>query len=1378
MSSHKGPFATVVSQGGLFPPEFLARITPAGGKEAPEGLDPAAYHLPGSERLTEAVNRSWNTLRGRWEDFARRASELPADDRATGVTRDHWLRPLFRELGFGQLQPPRQKLEIEGREYPISHLWNEVPIHLLGFRIEIDRRTPGAAGAARMSPHAMLQEFLNRTPESLWGIVSNGYRLRLLRDNAALTRLAYIEFDLQGMFDGNHYPDFALLWLLCHQSRFEGERPELCWLEKWTQEARRQGVRLLDRLREGVQKSIEFLGTGFIAHPANQGLRDKLHSGDLNKDDYYRQVLRLVYRLIFLFVAEDRDLLLLRGEGAGVPRGRENSPIEAARTLYQRFYSTRRLRKLALRRAGSAHGDLWEMLGLVMRALGSETGCPELALPPLGSFLWSDEAMPDLAGIKLSNRHLLDAVRALASTKSQEERVRRIVDYQNLGSEELGSVYESLLELHPNINLSARSFTLDTAAGHERKTSGSYYTPDALVQCLLDSALDPVIAQAVKGKKGTEAEKAILALKVCDPAVGSGHFLIAAAHRLAKRLAAVRSGEDEPSPEATHTALRDVIGRCLYGVDINPMAAELCRVSLWLEALDPGKPLSFLDHHIRVGNSLLGATPEAISAGLPDDAFKPIEGDDRKVCSGLKKENKTERKGQRDLFQLMTRERPEDFSTVVSGLRGLDQAPDDTVAEIRRKADQYQQLTNSPEYRHRKRLADAWCAAFVWPKTPQTSASAILTDTLRRLETDPSALTPAQNQELGQLVRRYRFFHWHLAFPEVFERGGFDCALGNPPWERVKLQEQEWFAERNPEIANAPNAAVRKRMIEDLKADDPALHRSFLEDLRRAEGDSHLLRSSGHYPLCGRGDINLYTVFAEAIRGLVNEYGRAGCVLPSGIATDDTTKFFFQDVIGKKSLVSLFDFENRKGLFPDVDSRMKFCLFTVASGLRPAADKAEFVFFAHDVEELSDPDRRFTLSPEDIFLLNPNTKTCPIFRSRADAELTKAIYRRVPVLIREAQGDQPEENPWGIKFGTMFHMSNDSHLFRTREQLEAEGWNLEGNIFRKNDQEYLPLYEAKMLHHFDHRWATYDGLDTRELTLAEKQDPRHFVLGRYWVRNSEVRSSLANTGWSHRWLLGWRDITNTTNERTVVGGVFPISAVGNNLPVWTASSESIEAFASLLSSLACDFTARLKVGGTHLNFFIAEQISVLPPAAITQAGRWSVVGTTIRDWLKPRALELTYTAWDLKPFARDCGYDGPPFRWNEDRRFLLRCELDAAFFHLYLPADKSGDWQPARKAEGCPHDESPEQMAVLKEYFPTPRTAVGYVMDTFPIVKRKDEEKYGSYRTKDTILGIYDAMQDSIRTDRPYQTRLDPPPADPSLATPGRNPDANVEERG
>ena len=922
-------FQTVRSEGGLLPPDLLRRLLDR--HSALAGTRPEDYGLSPGERVNEVITHSWNRLRRHYGEFRAAAANLPDGEAATGLTNDKWSLPLLRELGFGFL-PASAGPEIGGRTYAIRRFFGPVAVHLVGRGLSLDRRAAGQRGAAAANPHGLVQEFLNRSDGHLWAIVSNGLRLRILRDNQALSRQSYIEFDLEAMFAGEVYSDLVLLWLVVHASRFvprESERPETCWLEQWTREAEQQGARALGELRGGVERTLRILGRGFTSHPRNAALRERLRTGALTPDGFHGQLLRVVYRLIFLFVAEDRTL-----DGQSLLHPRDDSDdARAAREAYAAHYGTARLRHLAGRIKGSRHGDLWRQFRLLADALSGEPDLENarqrLALPALGSFLWGRESTPELNDAELTNHDFLEALRHLAFTR--QNKILRPVDYRNLGTEELGGVYEGLLALTPQVSGDGADFTFAEFAGNARKTSGSYYTPDSLVQCLLDSALDPVVKEAVHGKTGADAEQAILDLKVCDPAVGSGHFLVGAAHRLARHLARVRAhaaGESEPSPLLYQHALRDVIGRCLYGVDMNPMAAELCRVSLWLEALEPGKPLSFLDHHIRVGNSLLGTTPELIEAGLPDEAFKPQQGDDRKMCSGLRRRNKAEREsGQQDMGYLMVAEPSAEYDTLGSRIRWIDESPDDTLGEVRGKEAQFRRLVVSGEYRHRQLVADAWCAAFVQPKgvgTGRDPALCITTDTLRGLEADPEALAPAQRREVERLVREYQFFHWHLAFPEVFEGGGvggFDCVLGNPPWERVKLQEKEWFAERSPEIADAPNAAARKRMIRAIADDDPELYRAFLDALRQSEGWSHLMRNSGRYPLCGRGDINSYAVFAEGMRNVVNERGRVGCVLPTGIATDDTTKFFFQDVVGTKALVSLFDFENRRGLFPDVDSR-------------------------------------------------------------------------------------------------------------------------------------------------------------------------------------------------------------------------------------------------------------------------------------------------------------------------------------------------------------------------------------------------------------------------------------------------------------------------
>ena len=559
----------VLAVGGLLSRDVLNQIS-ASDQTLP-GTNPTDYGLVPGERIGDAAARSWNRLVGIWANFRRAESRLPKTDRtATTLTRDRWLKPLLEELGFVGI-PRVQTLTIDEKDYPISHEWDgSVPVHQLGWRLPVDKRSPGITGAAKTSPHSLLQEFLNRSDQHLWGVVTNGQVLRLLRDNATLTRQAYCEFDLRAIFDGNAYSDFQTLWRTCHRTRFEGSPPANCYLEKWNLEAITAGTRALDQLREGVENALLQLGNGFLSHRANTQLRESIRNGELTADDYLRQLLRLVYRMLFLLVAESRELLL------------DPDADQAAKDRYYQYYSVTRLRRLAERRRGTAHSDLWQSLQVTMNSLDSQSeGISTLGLVPLGSFLWSPNTVSDIHKGQIDNRHLLAAVHHLCFTRDAQAKVPRPVDYRNLGSEELGSIYESLLELHANINGDARTFNLDTAAGSERKVTGSYYTPTVLIDRLLDEALNPLLDRA---ETASDPEKALLDLRVLDPAVGSGHFLIAAAHRIAGRLATTRTNDTEPTPGELRTALREVIGRCVYGIDINPMAVELCKVSLWLEA--------------------------------------------------------------------------------------------------------------------------------------------------------------------------------------------------------------------------------------------------------------------------------------------------------------------------------------------------------------------------------------------------------------------------------------------------------------------------------------------------------------------------------------------------------------------------------------------------------------------------------------------------------------------------------------------------------------------------------------------------------------------------------------------------------------------------
>ncbi|KWX00547.1 restriction endonuclease [Carbonactinospora thermoautotrophica] len=1325
-------------EGNLLPHDLLEAIQ-RGDHDVP-GIRPEDYHLAAGERLNHAASRKWDYLTGVYRSFRDRLAQLPETDPATTLTRERWLLILLDELGFGRLPYQRGGLAAEGETYPVSHAWQQVPIHLLGWRTELDRRTGG--GKAGRAPQAMLQEFLNASDEHLWGVLSNGRQLRILRDSTNLVGAAYVEFDLEAIFDGELYSEFVLLYALAHVSRFEARPvgsegapvPAGCWLERWRAYAAETGERARERMRDGVKAALERLGTGFLR--ANPKLAQALAEGRLKKEDFQHELLRLAYQLIFCFVAEDRGVLL------------DPQAPEAARQRYRDYFSTARLREIAARRYGDRHTDLWQALVYVLDGLGS--GNDRLGLPALGGLFFRDEKLesqqldldadparvpPDfLRRCPLANADLLEAVRHLATFRDRQGRLHA-TNFRHLGSEELGSVYESLLELIPAVE-PGPSFVLRERPGNERKTTGSYYTPDPLIQCLLDTALDPVIEE--HAKRGVPDD--LLKITVCDPSCGSGHFLVAAARRIAKRYAAMVTGEDEPVPEKVREAMHEVVARCVYGVDINPLAAELAKVSLWLESVRPGKPLAFLDSKIKVGNALLGVTPKLLEAGIPDEAFKPIEGDDKKIAASLRKQNEKERSYQLglDLFSgPVVRVGNVEMAKQATALAA---APVRTLADIREQARRFRELENHPERVRRKRVADAWCAAFVWRKHAD-APEAITTATLRRLDEGGELPKPVA-EELDRLAHSYRFFHWHLEFPEIFEvadeerpdhnpdtgwRGGFTCVLGNPPWEKIEFKEEEFFASRRPEIAQARNAAARKKMIQVLADSgdetDGKLYAEYRDELRKTVAWSHSLRSSGRYPLTGSGRLNTYAVFAETARALLTPHGRSGLVLPTGIATDATTALFFGDLVRNAKLAAFLEFENEAFILSrDVDHSVRFCLLTTTGRAREA-DRVRFAFGIRYIEDL--PDRQLTMSAADIRLVNPNTGTVPLFRSWREAEITLDIYRRVPVLWRES----PQKNPWKLSFSQgIFNMASDAGLFHIRAELEAEGWELHGDIFVKDGKRMLPLYEAKMIHHFDHRFGTYEGQTQAQAnmgtlprpTLVQKADPTFMVLPRYWVAEAEVEERLKNR-WDRGWLLGWRDICRSSHERTVIPAVIPWAAVGHTLPLMLSENERLPLLYANLTAFVLDYVARQKMAGTHLTYGYLNQLAVLPPERYDGPAPWAPE-QELADWISSRVLELTYTAWDLEPFARDLGDDGPPFVWDEERRFAMRAELDAAFFHLY----------------GVERDD------------------VAYIMDSFRAFRNNDPERFA--RTKELILQVYDAMAKAMETGEPYRTILDPPP--------------------
>lgn len=1272
-NNHELAFPALSIEGGLLAPDFLNKVAHLEAAEQTE----AEYDTPRGLKLRDEIGRYWKIAQNLWQDSAAKRARMDVNTHA--MTVKDFLEPLMRHvLCFGDLKDIGQ-VTLDERLFPIGFVAGEgrVPVVFAAHDQGLDK--PSALhgdGTRRRSPFLLAQEYLNASDNALWAVVSNGLKIRILRDNPSLTRPAYIEADLEAIFGEGLYPDFTAFWLLAHASRFGkvGTEPADCSLERWRNTAQEDGIRARDRLRVGVTEALRSLGTGFLAHPE---LRRRLETGELTTQSYFEQLLRLVYRFIFLATIEDRELVFAPDATA------------EAKTRYLTGYSLTRLRQLAARRRSyDRHADLWQVLTITFSGLGK--GQPALGLPALGGLFTSGQC-PDLDTAQLDNTALLSALFSLCFFRDGAALSR--VNYRDMDSEELGSVYESLLELVPQVTLTAgtRRFGFigdeeeGPIKGNARKLTGSYYTPDSLVQELIKSALEPVIERTL-AENPQEPVKALLALSVCDPACGSGHFLLAAARRIAEEVARLNAVDGNPLPADYRRALRDVVAHCIYGVDKNPMAVELARTALWLEAYTPERPLTFLDAHLRCGDALLGVLdPAVLDAGIPDKAFNALSGDDKDVVKRLKKANrdalKAISKAQTPSTQFSLGLEAEADTAVFESL------PDDTLEAVEAKRAAFTAMQARMADSRAKLATDLFVAAFVLPKTPDNEPSVPTSQDLWLVQNGTSP-RPGVADTAHQAAEAAQAFHWWQAFPQIQAKGGFDVLLGNPPWEVSQMGEEEYFATRAPSIA-ALAGDKRKRAIAALETENPLLWQQYLVDSHRVEATNGYFRESGRFPLTAVGKLNTYPLFAETFSQLVNDHGRAGFIVPTGIATDDSTKAFFAAQTQNGRLVSLYDIENRERLFPAVDSRMKFCLLTLG-----ATPSAEFVCFATQATQVVDPRRRFRLTPQDFALINPNTLTCPVFRSERDAELTKKLYHIAPVLIAEGS---PELNPWGIKFSQgLFNMTSDSHLFA---DSPAPG--------------RVPLYEAKMIHQFDHRWASYgaDG-SSSDVAVDQKMDPNWNITPRYWMDVAEVEAQLADKGWDRGWLMGWRDICRSTDERTVIASVVPRVAAGDTLLLMFPDPKYGAKAACLLAdqcSLVHDYVARQKVGGTHLKYHVKKQLPNLPPDCYTDVDLAFIV---------PRVLELTYTTHDLKLWAEDLGYDGAPFPWSPERRAQLRAELDAYYARLY----------------GLTRDEL--------RYILDPADVLGedYPSETFRVLKNNELREFGEYRTRRLVLEAWDRL--------------------------------------
>lgn len=1316
-------------QGNLISEEILSNVERA----AIEGQAAKDFGFDLRTNLRSEIEYAWSRIKLDWKHFSDKSLSLSANDQYGTTLARKWMEGFFSSIAFELDRPGSSLVGDNGQFYTISHTaenLDNLPIHIVGFvsQNNNDKNTldiKSSGGTSRLSPHATVQEYLNVT-EHLYGIATNGLSLRLIRDSGRLVKLTYLEFDLKRMLDEDKYSEFTLLYRLIHASRFSISKGEAdqCLLEKYYQDSIETGNRIRDGLSNAVKESLTALGVGFLQHENNTELRQRILDGQLTTKDFYRQLLRLVYRLLFLMVTEERDLIYN-------PDDKEESTLRKKK-IYLKYYSIARLRKLSECKYlyEKQFSDLWQGLINTFQLFDASGKGKRLGIQPLDGDLFSEIAIQDIEFCLISNNLLLECIRNLNEFSDANNNLVPI-NYRALDVEELGSVYEGLLELHPiienidSVNPSQLNFLFH--AGTERKTTGSYYTRPDLVNELIKSALIPVIEERLKQYIGDNEKqaKALLDLKVCDAAAGSGHMLLAAARTIAWYLARVKSHEENPSPTLYRSCLRDVIQHCIYGVDMNSDAVELCKLSLWLESHNCGKPLSFLDHKIRCGNSLVGVTDlSVLTEPLPDKAFDAITGDDPSVCRELKRLNALYRKRrQASLFSASGQKIDTDNEALKSGYHEIELIQQDSVEAIKEVRKKFESVRRTVF--HEEKACHIWTAAFFKTYLDLDDPVNPTSEKIAQYFFAPTQFGRLV-AEATILADKYKFFHWPLEFPDVYENGGFDIMLGNPPWVEIQPEEQVFFSTRNRRIAELTGAR-RKTAIENLRLENPTLFSEWNDYKMTFEKQSKFIRESNFYNLTAIGKLNTYSLFSELIYKLTSKNGMSAFVVPIGIVTDFGNRFFFAKLISEKRLASVYGFINTKKIFPGIKDYIKFSIVTIGH-----SEYTSLMFFLDQVVQLADERRKVILSNDELRLLNPNTLTCPIFRTKKDAELTLKIYSSGQVLLNKSLN----ESSWKIQFKQgLFNMTSDSHLFHDHQN---EGKSL------------LPLYEAKMIWHYDHRFSTYENATQQnlnegnlpQLSESEHKNPFKTIMPKYWISANDVVEALGD--YSKKWFFTGRGIAPATNERTFIYSIIPYVGLGHS-GTFIDHDLQVEDVCLLLAnfnSLVYDFVGSQKLGGPNLSAYILEQLPPISRFTYTQ----DIIETIVKY-----CFELQYTSWDVYPFANDLWQTSganmkeliqeqwninkevtgghqwsppdslnideffcplAPFKWDENRRALMKAELDAIYAKLY----------------GLTTDE------LL--YILDPQDVYGpdFPGETFRVLREKEIRLYGEYKTKRLIL--------------------------------------------
>ncbi len=1254
-------------EGNLIAPAMVASIDRRQASDQAE----EDYRIRKGLTIREEISTSFRVGQSHFDAFAK------LQNPSLESTRRYVRAFLAETFGFDDLVPTDGTISfLAGGRVPVA----VVPPS----EEKLDRRSPTLSTDRSRSPAFALQDYLNDNDDALWGLVTNGTVLRLMRDNASLTRPAYIEADLAQIFTNEDVASFAVLWSLIHRTRFgaTGAPATDCALERWREAGSREGEAARDRLAAQVEIALRVLGSGFLE--ANPDLATRLKSGEIDLTEWFNELLRLVYRLIFLMVAEDRTLL------------HPETATQDARKLYREGYSLAALRASCVRAATwDKHHDRYEGVKIVFRALAH--GQDALGLPALGG-LFADDKLPHLETARLRNRAFMEALYRLSWLSDKTGMTP--VNWRVMETEELGSVYESLLELQPQLGEDGKTllFASETAEqkGNQRKTTGSYYTPDSLVQALLDTALDPVLDK-------TEAEAddpaaALLNLSVIDPACGSGHFLLAAARRIATRVARIRA-DGTPSLSDFRHALRDVARSCLHGVDRNPMAVELTKVALWIETVDPGLPLGFFDAQIRCGDALLGVLDlKVLEDGIPDAAYKPLTGDDKDTAKFYARVNLDEKAGQGSLDFTGGRSRLPAIRPIATEYTGFRALSEDTLDDIITKDRSFRSIRESEAFHKAETACDLYIAAFLLPKTggvPTSRGTRLVpttSDVWQALD-DGQVWGPIIGQ--AGVTRRVRAFHWGLEFPDIMARGGFDVVLGNPPWDTMSPDYKEFFSIYEPDIRHMSPSEQDEAYARLLN--NPILAARWEQhctDLYRAV---HFIKSSGRYRLfaegnLGKGDFNVYRMFVETALAITQKGRVAAQFVPEGLYNGANATAIRRELFTSFRLEHLAGFENTKGIwFDKIDTRMKFCLYVAWKGGR--TENFNAAFRVNSGQKLKDfiggAGLRIPVSVVEEF--SPDAVAVMEFAAQSEIDICARMYGLYP------------------KFGADIEGLPYRHYMREVDMGTDRGLFSEGT-------EGLPVFEGRMIDAYDYRAKGYVSGRGRS---AEWQD---FPFGsaakriqpQWRIVEDQIPEKLGDRVYRYR--IGFGDVASPTNQRALTAALIPPGMIcGDKVPTIILSSDMRDhlLWLGIANSIVMDFLVRKKV-----------------------------------------SLKMSYTIMDSLPFPRD--FVNTPAAAAIARRVCALCAVGNEMEEFRAQAVKAGIM-----ATPDAVIEAPDQRAVLaaeidvlvaRDVFGQSKQEMLYILDpdnilgadcgveTFKALRNAELREFREFRTQRLIEEAWDRV--------------------------------------